>query len=295
MLPNGKSFEQYANGSEMWKDCADLLGIDKTIKILLDYLDINLLRKPSDEERQFCRELFSAMYEGTSNKVEPTKLIYPHCLNIANNRTETAYYYLSRGLNSKCANSISDIINESCYEANRYNFEIATMKAVLEYGFHRVCLVLAFYYYNAASDNRLSVINRRWLDRFIFNIEAFNSTRLRAHATLNDGFCSCLRKLYQDLGAERFVLPGSEERGEINAGFEIRRAIITFDDGKGFCTGYAIGHNPNAVNPWVCWQFAVRNNERDYNWGVYCNDEQTAIDSYVGRIFVAFNSKAGDV
>jgi len=91
------------------------------------------------------------------------------------------------------------------------------------------------------------------------------------------------------LGAERFMLPGNEESGEVNIGFEIKRAIVTTDNGKGFLTGYVIGHNPNNATPWVCWQFAVRDGERHYNLGVYVHDEQTAIDSYIARVFVALN------
>ena len=104
-----------------------------------------------------------------------------------------------------------------------------------------------------------------------------------------DGFCGYVRELYQDLNAARFTLSGSEEYGEVNIGFEIKRAIVTTDDGKGFLTGYAIGHNPNNATPWVCWQFAVRDGVRHFNWGVYVHDEQAAIDSYNARVFVALN------
>ena len=89
--------------------------------------------------------------------------------------------------------------------------------------------------------------------------------------------------------AERFALPGDFERGEFVNGYEIQRAIVTSDDGNGFLRGYAIGHNPEAVSQWVCWQFAVRDGERHFNWGDYACDEQTVIDSYNARVFVALN------
>jgi hypothetical protein len=70
---------------------------------------------------------------------------------------------------------------------------------------------------------------------------------------------------------------------------QLKRSITTSDDGKGFQTEYAIGHNAAAADPWVCWQFAIRDGERHYNWGVYCDDEQTAVDAYIARVFVALN------
>jgi hypothetical protein len=49
--------------------------------------------------------------------------------------------------------------------------------------------------------------------------------------------------------------------------------------------GYAIGHNSNAVNPYVCWQFMLRDSERHYNWGLY-GSEQDAIDKFNARLFI---------
>ncbi|MCL2047397.1 MAG: DUF3849 domain-containing protein [Defluviitaleaceae bacterium] len=148
-------------------------------------------------------------------------------------------------------------------------------------------MVLAFNYKHNGNDGRLSAVNRKWVDGFILQEKAFDNTWLQAHATLIDGFCNHARELYQSLGAERYTLPGHEENGAVH-GYEIRRSITTSDEGNGFSTGYAIGYNPQAASPWVCWQFAVRDGERHYNWGIY-GEEQTAIDAYNSRVFVALN------
>jgi hypothetical protein len=163
------------------------------------------------------------------------------------------------------------------------------MRAIQDYGFQRVCLVLAFNYQRKVGDGRFSMANRQWASDFVVPREAFIDTLLRVHAILIDGFCDHVRKLYHDLDAGRYALPGEEEHGEFVKGYEVKRAITTTDDGKGFSTGYAFAHNPEAVSPWVCWQFAVREGEREYNWGMYGKIEQTAIDAYNARVLVALN------
>jgi len=288
MLPNDKPFEGYNDGSEMWRDNASSYGIKEAIIICCSYLNLNLKRELPEGEGQFCLEMFSEMYYATAGRVDPNKLIYPYDLETANDRTESSYYHLNCLYNSTCARFINSTINDSCCKANFYNLEIAAMKAIAEYGFPRVCSVLAFNYQNKKSDGRLSSANRDWLNDFVVQETAFSQVCLQTHSILIDGFCYSLRELYQNLGAERFSLPGNEEHGEYVSGFEIKRAITTSNNGKGFSTGYAIGHNPEARN-WVCWQFAVREGERHYNWGVYCEDEQTVIDSYNGRVFTALN------
>ena len=52
--------------------------------------------------------------------------------------------------------------------------------------------------------------------------------------------------------------------------------------------GYVIAHNPEAVSPYVCWQFYIRDGEKHYNRGIY-GDKQAAIDGYNARLFCAFN------
>jgi hypothetical protein len=294
MQPNEKQHESNITGAEMWRDNVLSYGIDEATIICRNYLDMNLKREHSDDEGQFCRELFHAMFNATAQKVEPNKLIYPYDLETADKRTEEAYYHLSRLQNSKCATGIDELIRDSRYETNFYNLELAAMCAIMDYGFPRVCSVLAFNFQNIGSDGRYSAENRQWSYSFFVQKSAFEKTWLKAHAIVINGFCDYVRELYQNLDAERYALPGNEESGEFEGNVEVKRAIITFhdprvDNGEGFSTGYAIGHNPKAVNPYVCWQFAVRSGERHYNIGDYGNDEQIAIDSYLARVFVALN------
>jgi len=289
MQPNEKPFEGYKNGEEAWYGNVLSYGIDEAIIITRSYLDMNLKRKHSLDEGQFCKELFSAFFFATTDRIDPQKLVYPYEYKTAYERTEAEYYHASRKLNIECARGIDRIISDSEYETNFCNLEIAAMKAVLEYGFPRVCAVLAFNYKDKTRDARFSPENRRWCAGFSAQENSFCDTWLQSHATLIDAFCCYVRELYQDFDAERFALPGKEESGEFNVGVEIKRAITTFDDGKGFSTGYAIGQSPNAVNQWVCWQFAVREGVRHFNWGVYDSEEQTVINSYIARVFVALN------
>ncbi|MDR1702508.1 MAG: hypothetical protein LBR56_07010, partial [Sporomusaceae bacterium] len=99
------------------------------------------------------------------------------------------------------------------------------------------------------------------------------------HVTLIDGIANHVRKLYNDMAAERYVLPGKEVSGEFTKGYEIKRTIMVDEN-----EGYAIGHNPNAVEPYVCWQFRLRDHKKNYNWGVYGSEKET-VDSFNARLF----------
>ena len=48
---------------------------------------------------------------------------------------------------------------------------------------------------------------------------------------------------------------------EINQGYAIRR-VIAFDNECGF----VLGENPKAPDPYVTWQFNMRDGERNYFW-----------------------------
>jgi hypothetical protein len=106
---------------------------------------------------------------------------------------------------------------------------------------------------------------------------------LGSHAILIEDFAKYACKLYEDLDAGRFALPGHEEHGEDVQGYEITRAFM-IDENQ----GYVIAHNPNAVSEWVSWQFYIRDGERSYNWGIY-GTEADAVNGYVARAFAAFN------
>ena len=67
-----KPFSGYDSGADAWRDNAVSYGIDEAIIITRNYLDMNLKREHSDDERQHCRELFAAMYETTADRIAPT-------------------------------------------------------------------------------------------------------------------------------------------------------------------------------------------------------------------------------
>jgi hypothetical protein len=284
MDSNNKPFNGYNSGADAWRDNAVSYGIDEAIIITRSYLDLNLKRKHPDDERQHCRELFAAMYEATVNKVALSKLVYPYGFETANSRFETSYYHKNRDMNQTCACAIDEAINASCYETNCYNLELAAMYVISAYGFERVNAVLAHQIQEHEYDGRYSAANKKWAKDFIIheNTHVF----LNAHATLIDSFTTHARKLYENLGAERFALYGKEEHGETEPknGYEIIRSIM-IDDNQ----GYVIAHNSDACDPFVCWKLSISDDgERRYDWGIY-GEKQDAIDGYNARLFVEFN------
>jgi len=66
---------------------------------------------------------------------------------------------------------------------------------------------------------------------------------------------------------------------KINRGYEIKRSVLFEND-----TGFALGHNPKAPNPFVTWKFNEENGRKDYYWGHYKNDLETATRDYEIRI-----------
>ena len=278
----------YNNGGEMWRDNATSYGIDEAISFSRSYLDLNLKREHSDEESQFTLEMFSAMYYATKDRIVPIKLVYPYDFETASKREESSYYYLNRLHNSKCAQDIDNLIADYCYKTNFYNLKTAAMMAIMDYGFPRVCMILAFHYQQNDVDGRLSSTNKKWIKNFTGHYGAFKNARLQSHATVIDGFCNHIRELYQTLSAEKTALLGNEVHDEFDGDTEIKREITVSDNGHGYSYGYAIGHNP-ITDEWVCWRFTVHNNEKYFNWGVFSENEQMAIDSCNARMFVAFN------
>ena len=56
---------------------------------------------------------------------------------------------------------------------------------------------------------------------------------------------------------------------------------VTFENNRGF----ALGHNRAAPSPFVTWQFTeTENGQKDYYWGHYHNDSQTAEKDFAKRI-----------
>lgn len=66
---------------------------------------------------------------------------------------------------------------------------------------------------------------------------------------------------------------------EMVRGYEIKRSIL-FENDRGF----ALAENPNAPQPFVTWQFTEENGKRDYYWGHYTKNEDTAEKGYEARV-----------
>ena len=62
-------------------------------------------------------------------------------------------------------------------------------------------------------------------------------------------------------------------------GYEIKRSIL-FDNDRGF----ALAENPQAPQPYVTWQFTEENGRRDYYWGHYTKEADTAAKDFEARI-----------
>ena len=142
--------------------------------------------------------------------------------------------------------------------------------------------------HRADYDGRYSRSNKDWAKEIDLPEAAIQRAILNAHPILVEDFTTHVRKFYDDLGAERFALPGREESGTIVGGYEITRSV-RFDDRRGF----AIGHNPAAVSPYVCWQFTTENGQRDFYWGTYADEFKGAADNYTAR--VAVHLSGGDI
>jgi len=281
MDSNNKPINGYNSGADFWRDNAVSYGTDEAVVICSRYLDMDMRRELSDDERRFCREIFAAMYEDMAKEIVLAKLVYPYDLKTANDRAETSCFYKNQKLNQECARSIDEAICASNYSVNHYNIELAAMFVIRKYGFERVNTLLAHHIKEYKYDVRYAEANKHWARNI--RTQNNNCPFMNAHATLIDDVVSYTRRLYTDLGAERFTLFGQEEHGELEPvhGYEIIRSIMFAAN-----QGYAIGHNPNAVSPYVCWHFMINGGKRDYCWGIY-GDEQAAIDGYNARLFVA--------
>lgn len=268
----------YETGAEFWKDTAAKHGLEEAVGICGRYLSMQI-KTDSDVERQFCREFFVAMHEATGGRADPARIVYPYSFEEAADRNEASFYNESRDRNAYCAQAIDSEINASRFETNRYNLKLAALSVIQEYGFARVNAVLAHNLQKSGWDGRYSRANKEWASEATLPDGAFDYAYLRAHPILVEDFTKYTRKLYEDLGAERFVLPGCEESGQMVHGYEILRTI-QFSNNRGF----AIGHNPAAAQPFVTWQFTVENSKRDFYWGHYKSDGKSAGDDYSVRV-----------
>ncbi|MDR0862983.1 MAG: DUF3849 domain-containing protein [Oscillospiraceae bacterium] len=219
------------------------------------------------------------MVEDTLSKADPTKIVYPYDFATAKDRLEERFYHDSRKLNIDCAESIDAAIRDCCYASNHYNLRGAVRKVVSEYGFERVNRVVARLIQRNDYDGRYSTANKTWAADFAVPEAAFNGAIMNAHPVLLDDFAKYLREMYAELDGARFTLPGQPEFGEKVHDYEIIRSI-RFDDNRGF----AIGHNTDAVEKFVAWQFTTEKGERDFYWGNYSDSLEVAGQNYSVRV-----------
>ena len=270
---------KYETGADFWRDAAASHGRDEALGICGRYLGTQLGSEQPKDEHEFCRELFAAMYEDAAMATDPAKLVYPYEFQKANERIEQSYFRESRLMNNACAKAIDDAINGSCYKRDFYNLDIAAMKAVYDYGFERVNMVLARNIQSRDYDGRFSDANKAWSKGYAVPAKAFDDAILNAHPILIDSFTHHARKLYEELDAERFALPGRPESGHLVNGYEILRSV-EFDNRRGF----AIGLNPDAVSQFATWQFTTENGKRDFYWGNYSSEFVDAAFNYTARV-----------
>jgi len=272
----------YETGTDFWRDLKmTSISPDAAYQTGGNYLAAQLQREQPPDEHQFCRELFTAMYEDSVQTTNPAKLVYPYDFQKANDRVETSHYHNSRKTNAECAHAIDDAIHKSCYKPNFFNLDLAVMKIVHDFGFERAGMVLASNIQKRNYDGRFSTANKKWAQGYDVPERAFLGANLDAHPTLLDSFTAKYQTLYTELGAEHFALPGRQESGESIHGYEIVRAV-EFNNDRGF----VIGLNPDAVNQFVTWQFTTENGARDYYWGNYVDEFPEAALNYTARVIV---------
>lgn len=270
----------YDTGADFWRDTAASYGLEEATVICTNYFATQI-RTEDDSERQFCRELFAAMHEDTASRAAPARIVYPYSFAHAKDRSEESAYHDSRGRTESCARDIDAAIKASCYKPNFYNLETAAQKVLAEYGFDRVNTVLAHNLQNRSYEGRFSGANKRWAAEIELGDRFTSSAILNAHPILIDGFVDHARQMYEELGAERFALPGRPEEGEKVQGYEIYQSI-QFDNQRGF----ALAHAPDMASPFVTWQFTAEDSARDFYWGRYHDEEQGARDSFRSRVSV---------
>jgi hypothetical protein len=268
-------------GGDFWRNAVKRLGLEEATSTCSQHI-ASQLKSESVSDRKFCRELFVAMMKDLAGRTDPNKLLYPYTFEKAAERTEESYFRENAQRNADCARGIDHYISESYYKTNHYNLELAAMLAVQDYGFHRVGAVLAHHLQEHAWDGRYSRDNKDWAGAsFVLPEKAFTDAYLSAHPTLIEAFARHTRKLYDAVDMDRFALPGHEDGSETVHGYKIIQSI-SFDDNRGF----VIGMNPEAVSPYVSWQFTMEDGQRDYYWGRYGNTITDAAESYIARIIV---------
>lgn len=277
MDTNEKPFSGYDNGWDFWNDTVLNYGVDEAISTCGIYLDMQLKMEQSDDEINFCRDMFEAMYESTAERIIPSRFYYPYDFKIANKRGETAYYHKNRSMNEECVRAIDEAIGASNYKPNLYNLKLAAMSVIGLHGFSRVNAMLENHVQKHENDGRYSRGVKRWAGHFV--VPEGVSDFLNSHATLVDAFAAHVRKLNADSGA---TLPGRAEYDKPDSvhEYETIQSIMLNENG-----GLAIARNPAAPDEYACWEFTVNAGKRNYCQGFY-GDKRSATDDYNARLFV---------
>ena len=78
-----------------------------------------------------------------------------------------------------------------------------------------------------------------------------------------------------------------------NAGFDIIAQEVYYDDECKF--GYAVGEKDNKYMPdgkeYVTWEFREENGVRDYYWGHYYSNRDTAFRDYHERLYKEYKEE----
>lgn len=277
METNERPFSGYDDGMDFWNDTVLNNGVDEAISTCGIYLDMRLKMELSDDELNFCRDMFEAMYESTAERIIPSRFYYPYDFKTAGDRAEAAYYHKNRSMNMDCIRAIDEAISASNYKSNLYNLKLAAMSVIGLHGFPRVNAVLAHHVQKHEGDGRYSRGVKRWAQHFVVPEGTCNF--LISHATLVDGFAAHVRKLNADSGA---ILPGRPEYDEPNSvhGYETIQSFMLNEN-----DGLAIACNPAAPDEYACWEFTVNAGKRNYCQGFY-GDKRSATDDYNARLFV---------
>jgi len=284
-LGQPEAMQLYTNGAEFWHDLTQTsVNMEAALQTGGNIIGAMMKHKCSRAETRLCRELFTSMYETTASKTDPGKLVYAYNYQKANERGETAYYSKSRRLNTLCARAIKDAILYSRNAPNSYNFELAAMKVIHEYGFDRVNLTLASNLQPLFREGQDMDSSIKWARGIAVPDTAFSGAVIDLHPSLLQGFTTHARKVYDLADAGRFVLPGRSENGMIANGYEILR-VIAFDDQCGF----AMGINAKAEQPFATWQFTAENGKREYYGAHFSNDFTDAAANYNARIIAHMN------
>ena len=79
---------------------------------------------------------------------------------------------------------------------------------------------------------------------------------------------------------DKSTLPGQPVSGVLNAGYEIKQAVM-FENGLGF----VLAHHPDAPSPFVTWRFGMDDvGGKWYEWGNYFSTEERVKIDYISRV-----------